>query len=224
LDWPWPGAFGYSWALVAVLRPDTFQESAIPLDYRSPLVLDTRELGRSPGSTIAVSRTVPAPQDLSSELIGFPAGTELALTLQLAAVMEGVVVSGSVAGRATGQCGRCLTEFEREIRTHVTELFVYNERPHHRKEREQDDEELPEDQYELEGDLIDFEPVLRDAVVPALPFQPVCRVDCPGLCSECGARLAEDPDHHHDVVDPRWAALQGLAAAGGGPSDPEEEN
>jgi uncharacterized protein len=55
--------------------------------------------------------------------------------------------------------------------------------------------------------------VLRDVVVPALPFQPVCRDDCPGLCSQCGARLADDPEHEHDVVDPRWAALQGLLEA-----------
>jgi len=54
--------------------------------------------------------------------------------------------------------------------------------------------------------------VLRDAVVPALPFQPVCRDDCPGLCSECGARLADDPDHHHDVIDPRWSALSALSS------------
>lgn len=43
-----------------------------------------------------------------------------------------------------------------------------------------------------------------------LPFQPVCRETCQGLCSECGARLEEDPGHHHEVLDPRWSALQGL--------------
>ena len=61
-------------------------------------------------------------------------------------------------------------------------------------------------------------------MVPALPFQPVCQDDCPGLCSECGARLADDPEHHHDVVDPRWAALQGLAQTEGEQTDDEEEN
>ena len=65
----------------------------------------------------------------------------------------------------------------------------------------------------LEGDLLDLEPVLRDAVVLALPFQPLCRPDCLGLCPECGARLADDPDHTHDApIDPRWAQLQQLAA------------
>ena len=50
-------------------------------------------------------------------------------------------------------------------------------------------------------------------MVLALPFQPLCQDDCPGLCTECGARLADDPDHRHEEpVDPRWAALQDLAA------------
>ena len=63
----------------------------------------------------------------------------------------------------------------------------------------------------LQDDLVDLEPLLRDAVVLALPFQPLCRDDCPGLCTECGARLADDPDHAHEAaIDPRWAALAQL--------------
>ena len=50
----------------------------------------------------------------------------------------------------------------------------------------------------LQDDLVDLEPLLRDAVVLALPFQPLCQDDCPGLCVECGARLADDPDHAHE--------------------------
>ncbi len=47
-------------------------------------------------------------------------------------------------------------------------------------------------------------------MVPSLPFQPVCDPDCPGLCSRCGARLMDDPDHSHEESDPRWSALQSL--------------
>ena len=62
------------------------------------------------------------------------------------------------------------------------------------------------------------EPLLRDAVVLALPFQPLCQDDCPGLCAECGARLADDPDHTHgEPVDPRWAALATL-------TEPEQDD
>ena len=60
----------------------------------------------------------------------------------------------------------------------------------------------------MQGDLIDLEPALRDAVVLALPTNPLCRDDCPGLCPECGAHWDDLPaDHSHQQVDPRWAAL-----------------
>jgi uncharacterized protein len=71
-----------------------------------------------------------------------------------------------------------------------------------------------EEESVLDGDLADLEPAVRDAVVTALPFAPLCRVDCPGLCSECGARLVDDPGHRHDVGDPRWSALAPLRDAG----------
>ena len=189
------------------------EESPIHLDPRSPLVLDTHELGRRPGSMVTVRRTAPAPADLGTDVIGIPAASDLDLDLRLEAVMEGVLVSGTARGRATGECGRCLDQIDRDIEVDLQELFVY---PGKTPEGEEDEEDL----HELVGDLIDLEPVLRDAVVPALPFQPVCREDCPGLCSECGAHLADDPDHHHDVVDPRWAALGQLSTTG----DPDQHH
>jgi uncharacterized protein len=128
----------------------------------------------------------------------------LELDLRLEAVMEGVLVSGTVRGRAVGECVRCLGEAVSDVDADIQELYVYPGRTPEGLDDE--DDEL----RELENDLIEFEPALRDAVVLALPFQPVCREDCPGLCSECGARLADDPEHHHESADPRWAALQGL--------------
>ncbi len=171
------------------------------LDPRSPLVLDTRELNRRPGSMQTVSRTVPAPADLGSDVIGVPAGSDLALDLRLESVMEGVLVSGTVSGLATGECVRCLDDVSDEVVVDVQELFAY---PGRTPAGEEDEDDV----RELEGDLVDLEPVLRDAVVPVLPFQPVCEPDCPGLCPRCGARLADEPGHSHDDVDPRWAVLQ----------------
>ena len=173
------------------------------LDPRSPLVLDTHELGRRPGSMRTVQRTVPAPEDLGTDVIGIPTGSDLDLDLRLEAVMEGVLVSGTVRGRASGECVRCLDVIDQEVEVDVQELFTYPERVRAAEVEGDDEDEV----RELVGDLIDFEPALRDAVVPALPFQPICQADCPGLCSECGARLADDPGHAHDVVDPRWSAL-----------------
>jgi uncharacterized protein len=165
---------------------------------------------------VTVSREVSAPAHLGTDLIALPEGSPLQLDLQLESVMEGVYVTGTVHGRASGQCGRCLIEVEQDLDVDLQELYAY---PGKRPDGGDDEDDLPE----LEGDLLDLEPALRDAVVPALPFQPVCQDDCPGLCSECGARLADDPGHHHDVVDPRWSALQGLSLDGGGAHEDRRE-
>jgi uncharacterized protein len=62
--------------------------------------------------------------------------------------------------------------------------------------------------FRVEGDLLDVEPVARDAIVLALPWTPLCRADCGGLCPQCGQRIDDLPaDHTHDLRDPRWAAL-----------------
>jgi uncharacterized protein len=183
----------------------------VRLDPRAPLVLDTRELGRRPGSLRRTSFTAPAPADLGIEVLRVPEGSPVDLELRLEAVLEGVLVTGQAAVGLVGECVRCLEEIHDEVVADFQELFAY--------EDSDTAESADEDANRLEGDLLDLEPVLRDAVVLTLPFQPLCRDDCPGLCPECGARLADDPGHQHEEpVDPRWAALQGLRAPA---ADPE---
>jgi uncharacterized protein len=173
------------------------------IDPRDPFVIDTRTLGRRPGSMRKDSYTVPAPADLGVEMVGVPEGTEIELDLRLEAVMEGVLVSGTARSPLSGECARCLDPLTSSIEVELQELYVYSDT--------RSGESAEDDERRLEGDLIDLEPVVRDAMVLALPLSPLCRDDCPGLCTDCGVRLAEaGPDHHHDAVDPRWAALQGM--------------
>jgi uncharacterized protein len=187
-----------------LLRNVMPSHSQIHLDPRSPLVLDTRELPRRPGSMRTVNRVAPAPRDLGLELIGVPEGADLTLDLRLESVSEGVLVSGTVSGAVVGECGRCLRPIDDSVTVTIQELYAY--------EHSTTDETAGEDEVgRLQGDLIDLEPVLRDAVVLALPTNPLCRADCPGLCPECGAPWDELPaDHSHQQVDPRWAALSQL--------------
>ena len=156
-----------------------------------------------------VSRSLPAPAGLGIEVIGIPEGSTVQLDLRLEAVVEGVLVTGTARGELKGECVRCLEPIEQKLDADFQELYYY---PEGTNRFATDEEDEDEEASRLEGDLFDLEPVLRDAVVLALPLQPVCQEDCLGLCSECGARLTDDPDHHHEAVDPRWAALQGLSA------------
>lgn len=167
------------------------------LDPRDDLVLDIRELGRRAGSMLPLDRTVPAPPDLGSGMAVVEPGSPMRLSLRLESVVEGVLVSGTVAVTVVAECARCLDPVEWDETVAFSELFVYESRP--------GEEELPV----LDGDLLDLEPVVRDAIVLALPLAPLCSPDCPGLCVQCGARLADEPGHVHDVMDPRWAGLAG---------------
>jgi uncharacterized protein len=176
------------------------------LDPRDPLVLDTRELGRRPGSMRTVQLSAPAPEGLGIvDLIGVPVGAELELDLQLESVMDGVLVTGTATAPVTGECGRCLGPVSDLLTVRFQELFVY---PEASVSPEQDDDD---EVAQLVGDFLDLAPTVRDAVVLALPLNPLCREDCRGLCATCGERLDDLPDdHEHDTTDARWGALSGL--------------
>jgi uncharacterized protein len=190
------------------------------LDPRAPLVLDTRELGRRPGSQRELTLTVPAPADLGIEVLSVPEGSPVDMDLRLEAVMEGVLVTGTARAVVEGECARCLEPIRDDIEVTFQELFVYYD-PRHRGE---DDSGEDDETSRLEDDLLDLETLLRDAVVLALPFQPLCEPDCPGLCPECGVRLADDPDHSHEAaIDPRWSALTALANEDQAPG-PDQKN
>ncbi len=177
-------------------------------------MLDTRELGRRPGSQRQVSRTVPAPADLGIEVLSVPEGAPVELDLRLEAVMEGVLITGTASAALEGECVRCLEPIHDDVEVTFQELFVYDDI--HDSEGAEEDDEVSM----LQDDLVDLETVLRDAVVLALPFQPLCQDDCPGLCTECGARLADQPDHTHEAaIDPRWTALTALTELKQDPTD-----
>ncbi len=180
------------------------------LDPRAPLVLDTRELGRRPGSQREKTITVPAPAELGIEVLRVTEGAPVEIDLRLEAVMEGVLVTGEVSAALEGECVRCLEPIDDDVVARFQELYVYDDQ--HDRAVATQDHDLDDETLRLEDDLLDLEPLLRDAVVLALPFQPLCQEDCEGLCTECGARLVADPGHTHEApIDPRWAGLAGLS-------------
>lgn len=73
--------------------------------------------------------------------------------------------------------------------------------------------ELAEDDLDLYGyedEEVDLTPLFRDQVVLAVPFAPLCREDCKGLCPQCGADRNQETCDCKPPLDPRWAALQNI--------------
>ena len=79
----------------------------------------------------------------------------------------------------------------------------------HRRQRDEEDE--LSSPY-VEDGVLDLHAWARDALALTLPSNLLCREDCAGLCSICGANLNEaGPEHKHErPPDPRWAALSEL--------------
>jgi uncharacterized protein len=182
-----------------------------------PLVVDAHEMGRQPGTERTLELTVQAPADMGYDVYAVPEGSTIGLELRLEAIMEGILATGTISARAVGECVRCLEPIDEPVVVGFQELYLF-EAPSSQEESEEED-------HVLEDEMLDLEPVLRDAVVLALPHNPLCVPDCPGLCPECGARLADDPEHTHgEAIDPRWSALSQLAEQPVPPADQTESD
>ena len=178
-------------------------------DPRSPLVLNTRDLGRQPGSMRPWRRRVPSPDALGTDLIGIAAGAPLDLDFRLESVSEGVLVTGTISATIEGECGRCLDPVTEELVVDVVELFAY---PDSTTDATTERDEV----HRLVGTRLDLQPVVRDGIVLGLPGTVLCRADCLGLCPDCGQRLDDLPTGHaHDTIDPRWSALADMSTSSG---------
>jgi uncharacterized protein len=164
------------------------------------MVIDIARLGRRPGTMITLRDTIASPARIGVELIAIERGAPLELDLRVESVSEGVLVTGTVSAPTVGECSRCLTVLEGHVQVTLTELFAY---PDSATEATTEEDEVGH----VVDQTIDLEQPIIDAVGLDLPFSPVCRPDCPGLCPECGVALGGDPGHQHDRIDPRWAKL-----------------
>ncbi|WP_394769393.1 YceD family protein [Lacisediminihabitans sp.] len=170
----------------------------MPHVIKTPYTVDVYDLMHRPGEMRERALDVIVPESFGNAMIGVKQGSELRIDLRMESLHDGILVSADVEGTAAGECGRCLIDIEQPVQVEIQELFAYSS-----------DEAF---EYEVHEDTIDLEPVVRDAVVLSLPFQPVCQEDCLGLCPQCGVRLLDNPGHEHEApIDPRWAALGDLA-------------
>lgn len=128
-------------------------------------------------------------------------------------VVDGLLVSGSIAVRASLSCVRCLSDVDRELTFDVAELFTAS--------RADDDDQ---GYAVLPGAILPLDTMVRDLVTLGLPSTPRCREDCAGLCPQCGVNRNEtDCGHEAAAPDTRWgplSALLGDARAADGGTEP----
>jgi uncharacterized protein len=155
------------------------------------------DLLRRPGASRAVRVAAPL-ADVRGPGAEIPADRPIAVDLTFERVPEGLVVRGTITTRWDAACSRCLVPVGGDLEVGVAELY----------EREP----LEGETYRLsDDDVVDLEPLIRDALLLELPAVPLCRPDCLGLCPRCGIdRNTSECDCADAEPDPRWAALRSL--------------
>ncbi len=165
----------------------------------SGLEIEIADLVLSPGSSVQIAGSHAIP-GMRAALGGVRETDAVNVTLSACNLVEGVEVTGEVSGTLNLCCSRCLLDFEKEFVSQVTETFWF--------EAGRADEG---EGYQIQGTVIDLEPMLRDVIVLSIPVHPVHSEDCKGLCSSCGAdRNVEDCGHELKPADQRWAPLEGF--------------
>lgn len=177
--------------------------------------LNTFELPRRAGEMKEYQLDILVSEKFGVELIAVPAGECIEVDIRLESVTEGVLLSADVYAVAKGECIRCLDPVEVVIDRKIQELYNYEPTNERGKKKKHDEDLIDldiEDELMMEGDIMDLEIPIRDAVVLSLPINPLCSEECRGLCPMCGGKWADLPDGHtHEVIDSRWAGLGSLS-------------
>ncbi len=110
-------------------------------------------------------------------------------------------------------CCRCLNDFEMPLSAVFTLIYspipVFTDSVGSNEVIELTDQDV--ELVMFDGNEIDTGSALQEQVVLALPYQPLCRQTCKGLCSTCGSDLNVKPCRCREkAVDPRLAILQRL--------------
>lgn len=186
----------------------------------SPWAIPVAQVASRPGQSKDVDADFPAPSGIGDEVVSVREGAAVHVSGTIDSIIDGLVFTAAITAPVTAECTRCLKPLNDDHTIHVTTFFPYA--PDARSMRDTANENVEiiagedegGDTYALAGNntVMDLESLLRDNLTEMLPLQPLCRPDCAGLCPQCGADLNDDPDHHHDVTDIRWSALEALKA------------
>lgn len=170
--------------------------------------LSIHELPRRSGEYRDYRMNVTLKRPFGIEMIAIAPGEEIDISLTATSVDEGILVRGRVQSEAVGECARCLAPIHMEIDQGFDELYEYESKAAALSEDDVETDQI----LVVEEESVDLEIPVRDAVILALPVNPLCEEDCLGLCSVCGVPWRElDADHAHEERDPRWQALASLA-------------
>lgn len=178
---------------------------------RSPFLFSTHDLPRRAGEMREYHLEITEHGGLGFEVLSIPKDEPISIDLKIESVSEGVLASAHIESVAIGECGRCLDPLNFDISEDFQELFEYEKDKRHKAKDTSDEDSDELEVRQMDGDDIDLDGPIRDAIILNLPLNPLCKADCKGLCPDCGEKIENlPPDHTHEKIDARWAALGDL--------------
>lgn len=171
--------------------------------------LSIRDLPTEPNHYRDYHLSLRAPDDLGTAVVQIPEGEVVEVDATVNSLADGVVFTAHVRADAKAECARCLEPVDLPLDLELYEMF-FTPQALARIEKESGAEAV-EDLERLDSDELPLDEMLRDALVTAMPYVPVCDEECRGLCDRCGQPWAQLPaDHKHEDIDPRLAKLAAL--------------
>jgi len=122
--------------------------------------------------------------------------------LQVENLAGNLLLKGTARGRVRQNCDRCLEPYTEEFSVVLEEVIYPESRP-------------PGDELDFyrtyQGNFLDLDGIIQDAVVVANPITRLCSPQCRGICSRCGKNLNSGPcGCAEDVYNPRMEVLRKL--------------
>ncbi|BDR54202.1 DNA-binding protein [Bombiscardovia apis] len=185
----------------------------------SPWAVSVAQVAQRTGQTKTIDADFPAPEGIGDDIVGVNEGDLVHVEGSFDSIVDGLILNAHISAPMHAVCTRCLKPLSGSKELDVVVFFPYEMEE---EQHTQDDVDIVAGEEEASdgntypladgGTTASFEALLRDNLVDAMPMKVLCKPDCQGLCSQCGIDLNEHPDHHHDVIDNRFAALADLKA------------
>lgn len=152
--------------------------------------------------------------DDESVLVDVPFRFELSASR----ISEDVVIEGNLQGEVGLECSRCGKRYPHRLREpYRLVLEPLGERaPDPEGERGLAEngvclgEDLEVGSYR--GAVVGLDDFFGEVIALAMPLQPLCEDDCPGLCAHCGAPQDAGCDCEDEKIESPFSALAGLKA------------
>lgn len=122
-----------------------------------------------------------------------------------------MLMEGTINVTLVSFCSRCLKKMETTLHLPFSEQLLYVLDVPYVIHEDESIGDLEETYWIYDKVEYDFEPMIVDEILTALPTRPLCSVDCKGLCDNCGQDLNKGSCSCDTTeIDPRWAKLAQL--------------